>query len=120
MAKFIMDLDDRSEEQFIDGTVQFEVASPQEMEELDASLDLKSISIRLQNKLIDDLKVIAKVNGIGYQPLVRILLTRFAESELRQIARHQADVADAKRAIEAGEDVKSIPPYETAILKSAA
>ncbi|WP_406850106.1 CopG family antitoxin [Chromobacterium phragmitis] len=121
MENFIVHLDcDLKEEQFIDGTVQYEIASQEDSDELAAALALKSISLRLQNKLIDDLKVIANVNGIGYQPLIRILLTRFAESELRQIAKHQAEVANANRAKDQGVDVDPIPPYETALLKSAA
>lgn len=119
MAKFIIDLEDRPEDDDINGTIEYEVATAQESAALDDALGLKSISIRLQNKLIDDLKTIAKVNGIGYQPLIRILLTRFAESELRQIARHQAEVADAGRSAEAGEEVTPVPPYETALLKAA-
>ena len=68
------------EEEFI------ERADPSEESELDDALELKMISIRLQNELIRKLKFIAKVHGIGYQPLIRDLLYRFARSELRQIA----------------------------------
>lgn len=49
------------------------------------ALGLKTISIRLQAQLIDDLKIIAAMNGIGYQPLVRQILTRFADSEKRKL-----------------------------------
>lgn len=58
--------------------------------EIDASLDLKSISIRLQTSLIEDLKTIAQANGIGYQPLMRQVLTRFAQAEMKQMARERA------------------------------
>ena len=53
---------------------------------IDDALDLKMISIRLQNDLIKKLKLIARYHGIGYQPLIRDLLQRFARSELIQIA----------------------------------
>ena len=53
---------------------------------IDDALDLKMISIRLQNDLIKKLKLIARYHGIGYQPLIRDLLQRFARSELMQIA----------------------------------
>lgn len=58
--------------------------------EIDAALDLKSISIRLQTSLIEDLKIIAQANGIGYQPLMRQVLTRFAQAEMKQMARERA------------------------------
>jgi predicted DNA binding CopG/RHH family protein len=52
---------------------------------LDDAMDMQMISIRLQKKLIEDLKVIAKHNGIGYQPLIRQLLTRFVISEFKRM-----------------------------------
>lgn len=54
---------------------------------LDDTLALQMISIRLQKKLIEDLKVIARANGIGYQPLIRDILSRFARSETQNIMR---------------------------------
>lgn len=52
---------------------------------LDDAMDMQMISIRLQKKLIENLKAIAKHNGIGYQPLIRQLLTRFVISELKKM-----------------------------------
>lgn len=52
---------------------------------LDDAMGMQMISIRLQKKLIEDLKAIAKHNGIGYQPLVRQLLTRFVISEFKKM-----------------------------------
>ncbi|WP_186128956.1 hypothetical protein [Burkholderia gladioli] len=61
--------------------------------ELDAGLELQQISIRLQKSLIEDFKMIAALHGLGYQPLMRQILTRFADSEkkmlLRDFAREQ-------------------------------
>lgn len=54
---------------------------------LDDALALQMISIRLQKSLIEDLKVIAQANGIGYQPLMRDVLSRFARSEIQNIMR---------------------------------
>ena len=68
------------EEAFIKVTDAVEAA------EVDDALDLKMISIRLQNDLIKKLKLIGKYHGIGYQPLIRDLLQRFARNELIQIA----------------------------------
>ena len=52
---------------------------------IDAALDLVPVSIRLQKSLIDDFKLIASHNGVGYQPLMRQVLTRFAIAETRQM-----------------------------------
>lgn len=52
---------------------------------IDEALELQLISIRLQKSLIEDFKMIAKLNGIGYQPLMRQILTRFAECEKKNI-----------------------------------
>jgi predicted DNA binding CopG/RHH family protein len=41
---------------------------------VDTSLGLQTISIRLPKKLIDELKRLARDDGIGYQPYVRQLL----------------------------------------------
>ncbi|MDP2091411.1 MAG: hypothetical protein Q8K17_00280, partial [Pseudohongiella sp.] len=54
--------------------------------ELDASLGLQLISIRLQKSLIEDFKMIAQYHGdIGYQTLMRQILRRFATSEAKRI-----------------------------------
>lgn len=62
-------------------------ASSEHEGSLDEVLGLQMISIRLQKSLIQDLKVIAQANGIGYQPLIRDVLSRFARSEIQQIMR---------------------------------
>jgi predicted DNA binding CopG/RHH family protein len=45
---------------------------------VEQGLGLQTISIRLQKSLIDDLKLLAEEDGIGYQPYIRQLLTRHA------------------------------------------
>ncbi len=52
---------------------------------LDESLELQMISIRLQKSLIKDLKTIAKLHGLSYQPLIRQTLTRFADCEMKSL-----------------------------------
>lgn len=54
---------------------------------LESKMNLQAISIRLPEELLADLKAIANVNGLGYQPLIRQILTRFAHAELKAIAR---------------------------------
>jgi hypothetical protein len=65
---------------------------------VDDALGLQLISIRLQKRLIDDLKFIAKANGVGYQPLVRDVLDKFVVDEIAKIVRD----AKARRKIEGG------------------
>ncbi len=56
-----------------------------EAEKIDEALGLQMISIRLERALLSNLKLIAKHHGVGYQPLIRDLLNRFARSELKSI-----------------------------------
>lgn len=52
---------------------------------IDEALALQMISIRLQKSLIEDLKGIAQMHGLGYQPLIRQILKRFADCEKKQL-----------------------------------
>ena len=54
---------------------------------LDDALGLQPISIRLQKDLLDNLKALAKLNGLGYQPLIRQVLTRWVNCELKNMLR---------------------------------
>jgi len=51
----------------------------------DEAMDLQMISIRLQKALLVDLKQIAAAYGIGYQPLMKQVLRRYVDSEMRQM-----------------------------------
>ena len=75
---------------------------------IDTSLDLQLISIRLQKSLIEDFKHIASINGIGYQPLMRQILKRFADSEKKRILRERASEMKAK--IKAEKEEKDSDP----------
>lgn len=66
-------------------------------EQIDRSLDLQLISIRLQKSLIEDFKLIAQLNGMGYQPLMRQILQRFADCEKKRILREIAYEAEERR-----------------------
>ncbi len=57
---------------------------------IDKTLELKSISIRLHKSLIEDFKLIASIHGLGYQPLMRQVLGRFADCEKKRILREYA------------------------------
>lgn len=54
-------------------------------EQIDAATCLQSISIRLEKKLVESFKLLAEFHGVGYQPLMRDALNRFASSELKAI-----------------------------------
>lgn len=80
------------------------VATDAEMQEVDDALELQMISIRLQKGLLGALKEIARHHGIGYQPMIRDLLNRFAVSEIRTILTDRLTGLD--------EDQSKIPPMK--------
>ncbi|WP_270175181.1 hypothetical protein [Diaphorobacter sp. ED-3] len=69
------------------------VAPAQLSAALDDALDLQPISIRLQKDLLENLKALAKLNGLGYQPLIRQVLTRWVDCELKSMLREKASSA---------------------------
>lgn len=73
-------------------------------QELDAALELHPISIRLQKSLVENLKHLAVLHGLGYQPLIRQILTRWVECEAKQMLAQQANaqLAEANVAPAAG------------------
>ncbi|MGY0558032.1 MULTISPECIES: hypothetical protein [unclassified Lysobacter] len=75
------------------------VADSSEEAALDEALGLKLISVRLQSALIKDMKLIADYHGIGYQPLMRDVLNRFARTELHTIAENMAKTEAARKAL---------------------
>ena len=69
-------------------------------EQIDASLGLQAISIRLPKQLIEAYKLIAAHHGLGYQPLMRDILQRFVPEGLREV--------DPARTIERGDHVIAV------------
>ncbi|MBD2859975.1 hypothetical protein IB286_13280 [Spongiibacter sp. KMU-158] len=67
---------------------------------LNDSLGMQMISIRFQKSLLEELKMIADINGIGYQPLIKQVLQRFVDAEKKDLLRKKA--ADAR-----GEDLST-------------
>ena len=45
---------------------------------------MQPISIRLPQSLIETFKLLGQEHGLGYQPLMRRVLTRFAEAEMKR------------------------------------
>jgi len=78
--------------------------------ETDDATGLQMISIRLEKSLLRDLKEIAALHGIGYQPMVRDLLHRFATAEIKTILQerlHEVEQAEANQ----GESVAPIEDF---------
>ena len=69
-------------------------ASATEEARIEAALGLRMISIRLPERLIEQLKLIAVHRGIGYQPMMRDVLSRFARGELIHVLRQQTEIAE--------------------------
>jgi len=83
-----------TDEAWEDGTLgrdETYVKADDDRERLEAAIDdglrLKLISIRMKESLISDLKLIAKKEGMGYQPLMKQVLERFVDAELKGYAR---------------------------------
>lgn len=85
MVKKIADTPEAWETGELGRDEKFAKVSDQEDWEVDEELGMKMISIRLPSSLIEDFKMIAALNGIGYQPLMRKMLGRFAEAEKKKI-----------------------------------
>ncbi len=103
-------LDDDLTDEFVSAVPQEEVRA------IDESLGMQMISIRLQRDLVNVLKEIAEFHGIGYQPMVRDLLHRFAVSEIKALlAKRLAEAT--RKAEEAGEPT---PPVGDFMRRTAA
>lgn len=63
------------------------------MADLDATLDkalgLKLVTIRLPADMVDDFKLLAAVEGVKYQALMRNTLNLYRNERLREIARER-------------------------------
>lgn len=57
--------------------------SKQDTDAINEAAGLQMISIRLPISLIDEFKFISSHHGVRYQTLMRQVLTRFSESELK-------------------------------------
>lgn len=85
-------------------TLEVNAAAPIEIEEaVEQSLAMQMISLRLPNRLIEDLKLIARNEGLGYQPLMRRVLTRFASAELKMMARAELGETGSMKKVQTDE-----------------
>ena len=70
------------------------VASDDHLASLDDALGLQSISIRLPKQMIEQYKLIAHFHGVGYQPLMRDVMTRFVPGALMEILAAEKEKAE--------------------------
>jgi|SRR5690606_2907991 len=78
-----------------------EVASEDLHKNVNEALAMQMISIRLPKAVIEAFKALAALEGIGYQPLMREALTRFADNEAKRVlievaANHKKENARSK------------------------
>ena len=74
------------------------VAADEHAFALDDALELQSISIRLPKQMIDQYKLIAHFHGVGYQPLMRDVMSRFVPGALREILETEKKKAEIMQA----------------------
>ena len=77
------------------------VVRVEESKNVDEMLGLHPISIRFPKELVRDLKAIAQLNSLGYQPLIRAICQRFVDAEKRAIQRDRAARRQQEREREA-------------------
>jgi predicted DNA binding CopG/RHH family protein len=65
--------------------------------DLEAAMGFQLISIRMQKQLLEDLKFIAVAHNIGYQPLMRDVLSRFVVNEKKEIIRNSLERQSLER-----------------------
>ena len=75
--------------------------------QIDEAIAMQPISIRLPKSLVETYKLLGQKHGLGYQPLMRRVLTRFADAEMKRVLDEY--VAEQQRAIEAAEDDDAPP-----------
>ncbi|HZS80549.1 MAG TPA: BrnA antitoxin family protein [Herbaspirillum sp.] len=70
-------------------------SAPKELErQVDEAQGMQAISIRLDRDLIEKFKQIAKIHNMGYQPLMREALKRFADAEIKIILAMVANASE--------------------------
>ena len=74
---------------------------------LDEALGLKAISIRMPISLIETYKLIAHHHGVGYQPLMRDILSRWAKEGIREVVE-----SVGRQAEQAAKRLEPIERYE--------
>lgn len=86
--------------------------------QIDEAMGLQAISIRLPKATIETYKNLAEMHGVGYQPLMRDAICRWADTELKMLlagAIQSQRTAAKKKVVKAGEpDNHDTPPMKKA------
>ncbi len=90
MSYKIMDTDEAWDSRQLGADEAFAAVAEMDDSALNEALELQPISIRLHKSLVEDFKLIAGMNGLGYQTLMRQVLKRFADCEKKQMLRDMA------------------------------
>lgn len=96
MSNKIESTDDNWDDGTLGTSLEHAALSASSSIDIDEAMAMQSISIRLDKSLIDDLKLIADINNLGYQPLIRRYLTRIVDSEMKQLIRNNASLLKKK------------------------
>lgn len=64
--------------------------SSKKTKEIHEALGLQPVTVRLQKELVDQLKVLAKKEGLGYQPLIRHILTRYLRNAISEESKRES------------------------------
>jgi hypothetical protein len=77
---------------------QAKAASPEEVAAIEqaAGVSMQLISMRMPTDLLRVLKEIAKYRGIGYQPMIRDLLDRWAVGEIKTILNERLEETEKR------------------------
>lgn len=92
-----------------ESAVRVAAMTPEQYQAIDDAVGLQMISIRLPKSLIEDYKFLGEVNGIKYQILMRQILARFAQAEMKSLASKAANaqIKQIKKAARQGGDKTS-------------
>lgn len=72
------------------GDAEFAVPAPDiDQALLDEAVGIKPISIRLDAKMIDELKLFSEMHGMKYQPLIRVILGRWLDAEKKMYLKYR-------------------------------
>ncbi|MES2099042.1 MAG: hypothetical protein V4569_04425 [Pseudomonadota bacterium] len=87
---------------------------------VEEALGMQAISIRLPRSTIETYKALAAMHGVGYQPLMRDAICRWAEGELKQMVIGAAEVKRQESQVPTSPAPKAPPADHRPAMKRAA
>ena len=94
-------------------------ATTEVSQQIDDALGLQAISIRLPKATIELYKNLAKVHGVGYQPLMRDAIVRWPEGELKKLLAGAIETQRVRPTKRVSKSSVEIPNGEPTIKKAA-